>query len=119
MKTLALYLFGFLRFIVLVFTIILSVWFFGVAIFALIAAIGGDRADWQYALMQYVYFFGCCIVVGVLDDINYKITKENYDFDSIFLFEVYILLMFAHYNLVKKAFVRGNKDGSAGCSRNG
>jgi hypothetical protein len=49
-KTIALYMFGFIRFWVLIVSIISSFWFFTVTVFGLIVAIG----DWNYVFTQHL-----------------------------------------------------------------
>ncbi|OCA87913.1 hypothetical protein A8F94_08765 [Bacillus sp. FJAT-27225] len=106
LKTLALIIFGFIRFIVMFVSLFASVWFFVVAIFSVIVAIGGDQSDWMYALRQYLYFVGCSVVLGVTNDIEEKINGDPYDYPLGCLIEWYILLMFAHYELLKKIVMK-------------
>jgi hypothetical protein len=102
-KTLALYIFGFFRFIILIISILASIWFFVVSVFSAIVAIGGNQQDWMYALTQYLYFLACSLSVGLMNEIEQKINKEDYDLStSIWILDLYMLLLLAHYELPKR-----------------
>jgi hypothetical protein len=102
-KTLALYIFGFFRFIILIISILASIWFFVVSFFSVIVAIGGNQQDWIYALTQYLYFLVCSLSVGLMNEIDQKINKEDYDLStSIWILDLYMLLLLAHYELPKR-----------------
>lgn len=106
-KTLALYIFGFVRFIILTISIFLSIWFFVVTVFSGIAAIGEPQEEWVYALTQYLYFLVCAFLIGVMNEFEKKINKEDYDISSnIWLFDLYLLILIAHYELPKKLLMK-------------
>ncbi len=106
-KTLFLYIFGFVRFVILVISILLSIWFFVVTVFSGIAAIGGTQEDWIYVLTQYLYFLVCALLIGLMNEFEKKINKEDYDISSnIWLFDIYLLILIAHYELPKKLVMK-------------
>ncbi|WP_449536335.1 hypothetical protein [Ferdinandcohnia sp. Marseille-Q9671] len=106
-KTLGLYIFGFVRFVIVGISVILSLWFFVVAVFAGIAAIGETKEEWMYVLTQYLYFLVCALVIGVMNEFERKINKEDYDIGStIWLLDLYFLILIAHYELPKRLLMK-------------
>ncbi|MBY0099415.1 hypothetical protein [Mesobacillus maritimus] len=106
-KTLALYIFGFVRFVILVISIVLSMWFFIVAIFSGIAAIGETQEEWVYVLTQYLYFLVCALVIGLMNEFEKKINNEDYDISTnMWLLDLYMLILIAHYELPKKLLMK-------------
>ncbi|WP_077618243.1 hypothetical protein [Bacillus sinesaloumensis] len=106
-KTLVLYIFGFVRFVILIISIVLSVWFFVVTLFSAIGAIGEPKEEWVYVLTQYLYFLVCALIIGLMNEFEKKINNEDYDLGlNIWLFELYILIVIAHYELPKKLVMK-------------
>ncbi|WP_230200148.1 hypothetical protein [Bacillus niameyensis] len=87
----------------MIISIFISIWFFVVSVFSAIVAIGGNQQDWIYAFTQYLYFLACSLSVGLMNEIENKINKEDYDLTSnIWVFDWYLLFLIAHYELPKK-----------------
>jgi hypothetical protein len=87
----------------MIISIVLSIWFFVVSVFSAIGAIGGSQQDWIEVLTQYLYFLVCALTIGLMNEIENKINKEDYDLGSnIWILDLYFLFLLAHYELPKK-----------------
>ncbi|ALC89072.1 hypothetical protein AM500_04145 [Bacillus sp. FJAT-18017] len=101
-KTLALYIFGFLRFVIFMISILLSIWFLIAAVFWAFVALVGSENHWIKPLTQYLYFLACSLSVGLMNEIEKKINKEDYDLmTNNWPLDLYLLFLTAHYDVPK------------------